>query len=236
MPVVEKNDVNISKLFDWSREIPITGKDGKEIKIYLRLLGDADINRAKIMALRRSAELRKKLRDPESDEKLAFIPFKEELDDVTMIDGIIMLSARETTQRTVREVVLPRPKEPGSNASTEKLEQFQKEVDEYPKKREEAIRAKMEELLAEKRNALSEKNEEELYKIYVSSLVNELCEQELTDRFREYCIFFGAYSDSKFRGRFFESFETFDNLPKEIKDKLINEYALLEVHPEELKK
>lgn len=235
-PVVERNDVDLARLFAWSKEVSIIGRKGKEIKVYLRLLGDADMNRTKIMALRRSAELRKALKDPDSNERLAFIPYKEELTKETMVESILILSVRESTQQAIREAIPPTPKEPSSDASTEKLEQFQKEVDEYPKKRENTLREFVEKLTNKKRDELLQKNGEELYTIYQGILIKELCEQELLNRFREYCLFFGVYSDRKMAIKFFDSIESVENLPTEIKGRLISEYDLLEIEAEELKK
>lgn len=236
MPIVEKNDVDISKLFLWSRESTIVGLKDKEIKVYLRLLGDADINRVRVMALRKSAELRKALRDPLSDESLAFIPDVVELEKPNMVEYIIIYTMRELTKRAMQEAVIPSPKEPGSDASTEKMEKFQKEVDEYPKVREKAIKDLLEKLVRDRRVELESKSEEELYKMFRNSLINELCEQELLQRFKEYSLLFGTFTNKKMTERFFQSFEDIDNLPSEIKAKLIEDYSLLEIEAENLKK
>jgi len=235
-PVVERNDVDISRLFAWSKEVIITGRKEKEIKVYLRLLGDADMNRTKIMALRKSAELRRALKDPDSNERLAFIPYKEELTKETMTESILLFSIREFTQQAIREAIPATPKEPSSDASTEKLERFQKEVDEYPKKRENALREFVEKLTDKKREEFLQKTEEELYTTYQGILIKELCEQELLKKFREYCLFFGIYSDKKMAIKFFDSIESVENLPTEVKEKLISEFTLLEIESEELKK
>jgi hypothetical protein len=235
-PVVERNDVDISRLFAWSKEVIITGRKEKEIKVYLRLLGDADMNRTKIMALRKSAELRRALKDPDSNERLAFIPYKEELTKETMTESILLFSIGEFTQQAIREAIPATPKEPSSDASTEKLERFQKEVDEYPKKRENALREFVEKLTDKKREEFLQKTEEELYTTYQGILIKELCEQELLKKFREYCLFFGIYSDKKMAIKFFDSIESVENLPTEVKEKLISEFTLLEIESEELKK
>jgi hypothetical protein len=236
MPVVEKNDVDISSLFLWSKQSTIQGLKKKDIKIYIRLLGDADINRARVMALRRSAELRKSLRDPESDDKLAFIPDQAELNKDVLVESIIMYTLREITKKAMQDVVIPKPKDPGSDADTERMEKFQKEVDEYPKVREKAIRDLIEKLVAERRKELAEKDEDFLYKQYQGVLIGELCEEELLQRFKEGCVFFGTFKDKKFSEKFFNSYEELDNLPTEIKRKLIDDYSLLEIESEKLKK
>jgi len=236
MTIVERNDVDISRLFSWSRECILTGLKGKDIKVYLRLLGDADMGRARVMALRKSAELRKSLRDLDSDDRLAFIPLKEEFGKEQLVDSILILTMRDSTKQAMKDVVLPRPKDPGSDASLERIEKFQAEVDEYPKKREEAIRKEITDLMEKQRKELMEQDENKLYTTYVNVLINDLCESELLSRFKESCIFFGAFSNKKLTEKFFSSFDEVDNLPTEIKEKLMDEYQLLEIESEELKK
>lgn len=236
MPIVEKNDVNVSRLFDWSKEVVIEGVDKKKISVYLRLLGDADVNRVRVLSLRRSAELRRALRDYNSDERLAYIPYKEELGKEGMVNAILMFSMRDITKQAVKDVVVAKPKEPGSEASTERLEKFQKEVDEYPAKRDKAIRDLMDKLLEKRKEELNSKSEDDLYNEYVTYLINELCERELMDRFRDYSVYFGAFSDKRFSKKFFNSFDVYDNLPRDIKDKLIEAYSQIDIEPNELKK
>lgn len=236
MTIAEKNDVDITKLFSWNKKIIIKYGEEKEIPAYIRLVGDADMNRAKVAALRKSAELRKALRTEGSDESLAFIPPANEIEKNNLIEVIILYSMREFTQQTMRELDLPLPKEPGSDAPTEKMETYQKEVDEYPKKREKALRNGIETRVNLFRTELSSKDDDHLFKLYERALINELCEQELLKRFKEYCIFFGTFSDKKFSERMFSDFENFDNLPIEIKEQFLAEYSKLEMESEELKK
>lgn len=236
MPVVEKNDVNIERLFAWSKEHTIITPEGKEVKVYIRLLGDADLNKARVMALRRSSELRKALKDPDSDERVAYIPYQEELSKDILVSSIVALTMRESTQQIIRELSMKVPKEPASDATTEELEKYQKEVDEYPEKREKAIRERLDKLLAKRREEYEELEEDNLYSIYLGVLIKELCEQELLKRFKEYCVFFGTYSDRKLTKRFFNDFSSFDNIPSNIKDDLTDTYSLLEIESEELKK
>ena len=235
MPV-EKNDVNVDRLFAWSRESSIIGKDGKEMKIFLRLLGDADINRARVLSLRKSAELRKALKTENSDERLAYIPSRDELNKDILQSSVVALTMRELTQQVIRDIVVKRPKDPSSDATTEELEKYQKEVDEYPAKRDVAIRAELEKLVNRRKDELEKESEDNLYGMYLSALIKELCEQELLKRFKEYCVFFGTYTDKKLTKRLFTDFNEFDNIPSGLKEKLITEYSLIEIESEELKK
>ena len=59
---------NLSKLFRWHRKVDITEGNNVLATVYVRLVGDTDFQEAKSVALRRSKELRIKLRNPGSEE------------------------------------------------------------------------------------------------------------------------------------------------------------------------
>jgi len=143
---------------------------------------------------------------------------------------------RDFSREAYREVDIPIPVEPDSDASLEKQEKFQKEIDAYPKKREDAIRKylkKKVDKLTEEYNNLSN---EELQKKYESLMINELCEQESFKKFKEMSVYFSIYKDKNFKTRLFKDFDEFDNLAPEIKNKIINEYTSLELDTDTLKK
>jgi len=235
MTVVEKNDVDISKLFVWNKEVVIERK-GKKFKFFIRLVGDADANRSRVMALRFSADLRKKLKTLESDERIAYIPDFTDEDVDKLIEAIILFGMREFTQLAYKEVRVPLPKDPGSDAPTEKIEKYQADIDAYPAKRAAEIKKFIDEKVRRRREELSELGKDQLLALYESSIINEICEQELLKRYREHCVFFGTFKDRSFSERYFTKFEDFDNLPSDIKDTLVKEYASLEIESEMLKK
>src|SRR5688572_17792334 len=128
MTEVEKNDVDINKLFIWGKKYDIVNAQGEVVyEVYMRLLGDADLNRTRVHALRKSQELRKKLRDVNSDERLLYVREKDELSKDELIYNVIALSMRDINNRAVREVKIPRPKAPRSDAKIEKMEKYQAE-------------------------------------------------------------------------------------------------------------
>jgi hypothetical protein len=232
----EKNDVDISKLFEWSKPYTIKTNKGKNVKVYVRLIGDADINRARVFSLRKSAELREKLRTVGTDERLAFIASPDSHNHEKIVEVCSILNMREITQDAIRDVRLPLPVEPHSDSSTERKEKYQKEIDDYPKKREILVNEYVKNALDKKRESFSKLTDEQLAIEYESSMIAELCEQEILRMFREYCIYSGTYKDSKFTKKFFSSFEEFDNLPPTTKDEFISFYTMLELDVSQLKK
>lgn len=234
---IDKNDVDISKLFHWGSKFTLKDRFGKElIEVYIRLVGDADLNRARIYALRKSADLRRLLKDENSDEKIAYIPTIDALTKEQLMDALILFLTRSITMDAIRAIQVKLPAELDSDATLEEQEKYQKEVDNYPITREERIREYVENKVEEKRKEFSKKDKEFLYDEYQRFLVDQLCESEMISKYREACIFYGTFEDFRYKNRLFSDMEEFENLPKEIKDQLLDAYNSLELGGEDLKK
>jgi hypothetical protein len=232
----ELNDLDISKLFHWGDSFVIKDRDNKDALItFIRIVGDAELNRARVFALRKSAELRRKLKDLTTDERLAFIPEKDSFTKDSLLDSIIIYKMGDMTRDAVKEVKVKLPKEPASDASLEDQEKYQAVVDEFPKKREEEIKKYVEKKVESEKKKLDSKTEDELYKEYETVLIKQYCDNEMILKFREICAYFGSYKDAEYKERVFSNFEEFENLPKEIKDQFIDDYSSLEISSEELK-
>lgn len=240
MSIVERNDVDINKLFHWGQKYEITwfGQDEEEktIVVYMRLLGDADVNRARVYALRKSAELRKKLYEPDSNERLAYLYIPESMETERLVALITGLSIRDITQNVIKSLNVKAPKSPKSDATLEENEKFQKAVDEYGPKREKEIRKAVEKETEKLQKELYSLPKEELIKRYEFSMINESCEQEALNAFREISAYLGAFKDENYKERFFDDFEQFQNLPTGIKKQFIDNHQVLEMGGEELKK
>ncbi len=233
----DKNDVSIEELFNWGKIFVLTNANGDvEKTVYIRLAGDADINRARVYALRKSAELRRKLREPDTDERFAFIQDKDLLDKTRLISILVGLSIREVTRKAIKEVKLPTIKEPKSDASLEEFEKFQLALDAYGEKRDKEVRKLIEKELTKYKTRLEKLELDVLYDSYISEITNELCEQEMMSSFREMCTFFGTYKDPEFSERLFSEFEKFANLETSLKQQFLEAYQSLEIGTEDLKK
>jgi hypothetical protein len=240
MDTVERQDVDISKLFNWGRVFEVINPqtDEAEAIVYMKLLGDADLGRARVYALRKSAELRRKLKDTNSDEYLAWVRDINEVEKEDLINLISVFSMREIAQSARNNVRIPTPKPPKSNAKLEKIEAFQKQVDDYPSKKQKAIQDYMEKEIGILKKSLETKSKEELYRQYVKELVDEFCEREAISAFEDYQTYLGCYSDDGYRSdsRFFHSFDDFDNLESTVKTQFKDAYRSLDIELSELKK
>jgi hypothetical protein len=237
MTQVEKNDVDISKLFIWGKKYEIVDTNDKVIyTLYMRLLGDADLNRTRVYALRKSQELRKKLRDVNSDERMLYIKDREDMSKDEIVFNIAALSMREINKRGAREVSIPRPKQPKSDASLEKMEKYQKELDDYPKKYNEALSKFIKSEVDKLKQSLDDRDEEELYKMYVRMAVDEYCEMEAFNAYREMELYLGCYKDEDYTQLAWDTFEKFQNFDADMKAQIRAEYETLDIRMDDLKK
>lgn len=237
MKEIDKMDVDISKLFNWGKKFKISlpGKN-KSLDVYMRLVGDADYNRATVLARRKSAELRKKLRDETSDDRIALIPDMESFSHEILVGSLLLFYTRELALQAIREVKIDLPAEPKFEATLEEMEEYQKEVDDYPKKREQAVKDFVNKKIEERKVDLEQRDDKFLYDEYVRLSINQICELETLSKMKQVTVYLGTYKDADYTERLFQSFEDFDNLPETIKNQLMDFYMSLEIDGEDLKK
>jgi len=232
---VELNDVDIAPLFAWSKEFEVVS-EGKTVPVFMRILGDADLNRARVASLRKSAELRRNLKDINSDERLAFI---KDIDDLTveqLVAVIAVFSMKDISEKAQSKLKIKPPKQPRSDAKTAVHEKFQEAVDTYPKRRQDELRSLLENEVEVLKNTLEQEPKEVLYNKYITLMIDEMCEQELLREFKSQCAYYGSFKDSSLNERLFSSYEEFSNLPSALKQEFVVEYSKMELQSEDLKK
>lgn len=234
---LEKNDVNISSLFKWSEKIPIIGPNGEELQVvYIRLVGDADLNRARVFGLRESSKLRKALKTPGTDEYEAFITQIREQDKELLVKMISLLLISQLGEESRREVDIKFPVEPSSDASQEEHEKHQEEVDNFPQTFADAAEKILRKKIKREEKRLETLDENQLKKEYGDAFINFMCQQEMTNKFMDMCTYLGTYKDKKFKRHAFLSWDDFNNAAFELKDQLRKAYSELEVKMPDLKK
>lgn len=234
----EKNDVDITRLFLWNKEVVI--KDpltGQEVTLYLRLIGDRDMGIAKAYSFRRSAELRRKLKDEGSDEHEAYLNNIGDFGDKeTLVASIILLSVIDIAENVRKSVSLKEPKEPSSDSSIERWEEYQKSVDSYPERYNELLHKELDKALEKEKERLRGMEMPSLYNLYKEAVIQKLCAEEVSRAFYEKVLFLSIYKDKEFKSRAFESMEDFLNISTSLKTRLTNEYQSLELGIDLLKK
>lgn len=236
MQSVDKNDVDVSKLFNWGKEFVLPLPNGKELKCYIRVIGDEDLNKSRTYALRDSAKLRKRLKDPESSDRQALIPDLGETDKDRYIGILLAVRTPDIARDSRKEMDFPYPKELKSDANIEEMETYQEEVDTWPERFHAELLDIVEKKVEKYRKELEETPMDKIIGEYERLLIDKTCESEMMIKFEEYCTFFSIYKDPDYTERLFESFEQFSNLPRTIKDRFIQFYGSLDIDIEELKK
>ena len=234
---IEKNEVNIIKLFNWGDKFDIKNSGGEVVfTAWIRVVGEHDINMARVYSLRKSAELRKKLKTEGTDERLGLLPEIEVAEKDKVIETIILLTIRDISDRSVKNMEVKYPKEPDSDVTLEEQEDYQKKVDNWPQYIEKKIQGLIEKESNVERKRLNKLSPEELKKEYETLMINRLCENEMYNNFQDMCVYSSCYRDSKYRNRLFHSIEEYQNLPSVIKERLAEFYSSLTIDTDELKK
>lgn len=233
---IDRNDVDISKLFYYKDKFEIKTANNQTLTVYMRVIGDAELNRAKVFALRESRKLREKLKDPESDEALAYLPDIYNLSKEELVQNLLSVLSQVIAKEAVMEYKFTIPPEPKSTASLEEQEDYQEEVDKFDDDYENELSKLIQEKLKKEEERLNSLSEEVLRTQLEKELINQVCEYHMVERFRAMCAFFGTYKDENYKQRLFSTFEEFDNLPKDVKEEFISFYNKLELSEQELKK
>jgi len=237
MKYIDKNDVEINKLFNWGDVLEIKNTKGELLlKVYMRVIGDAELNRARVFSLRKSAEMRKKLQESDSDERLAFIPEIDVVGKETIIEAMLLAKVRDITSKATRELDIKMPKEPGADATLEEQEKFQAEVDAWPDALEKTINKAITKEMEKERKRYQSLPDNQLNKEYERLSIERLCETEMYTIFQDMCVFFSCYKDENYKHKLFNSFDEFLSLPSIIKERLLDFYNTLTIDLENLKK
>lgn len=226
----------LSKLFRWNRKVDI--KDGDKVldTVYLRLVGDGDYQEARNMSLKRSRDLRIRLRNPESQDYKANFG---DIDSLTKEEIVMGITIGEITNyRDEALMNVPEKEAPvlPDNASLEQQEEQETIVKKLRDERVQAIADYIEKKSDEKKAELTKVEDvAELKKLYIHSVINVRCEEEFSKVFREYQVYKGTYKDEALTELAFDSFDDFSNSAPQLKTLLMGSYINLELTGEELK-
>jgi hypothetical protein len=224
------------QLFQWRAPVEIIAPGGDVVDtLYQRLVGDADLNKARTTALRYSRELRNKLKDTNSDDYLAWVADIEDYDKNNLIVLVLYNELGQIRETVEKEFIFAEPMEPDTNATTEELEEYQELDDTYEDRRAEALGHKMEDAMQARKAELEAFSEEDLKAVLIQTRINALCETELREKFIQMCVFLGTYLDDDYRTRAYLTFQQFLDSPDNLKEQLITGYNKLEISSVNLK-
>lgn len=236
--------MKLDNLFKWQKELVIKDAKGEPYEVddealvlYQRIIGDADLSIARRAALRASRDMRKSLRDPDSDEYAAMLPEIDAMDDSALRNAVILTSAMDLRAQAENEAQKPKyPTEPPSDASLEAKEEYQHELDTYDERVEKAVEEQMDTVIERKRKELKKLKREKLVNMFTSSIIDNISRREMLDEFNSRCAYLGTYINKAMTERAFSNYESFENAATELREQVIDSYVQLEMSGLEIKK
>lgn len=234
----EKNDVDITQLFKYKKKVLVRDvRTNDSATFYLRLIGDADMAKARVFGLRKSGDLRRQLRTEGDDMRSAFVNELPEFQDKeTLIGACILLGIGDIQKQAINNTDVPEPTPPKSDSGLEAMEEYQKEVDAYTVKYSKALDKEMNKIRRSETKRLDKLEDKKLYYLYESLVIDQLCTSEMSQNYYQMSVYLATYEDAEYKKLAFSDFNAFDNAAGQLKARLTDEYRLLEIGMPELKK
>jgi hypothetical protein len=230
-------NLKIEDLFRWKGELEITDNEGNVIEtLYQRVVGDHDIQKSRIEALKASKLLRRALKDENSDEYLTSVPEEDQYTKEELIALILFSNYSIFRQQAELRVEEKKVKEPRSDSDLEEQEEYISALEEEKKSYEERLNKDISEQSEKLEKELRGKTDAEIFEIYKKNQVELLCRYRMMEIFDEFATFYGTYKDNKFKERRFETIEDFRDLAPRIKGQILENYKMLELNLGEVKK
>lgn len=239
----------LGNLLKWKKAIYIKNdkglsakdEEGNPVIVYMRIVGDHDLEEAGRKARFASAKRRATLLDPESEEHTINVEIFNEATKEQCIEVITQGNGTQWSSEAFSEVVIPElPKiddvARNPDAPTlEELEQLDKKVEEvnegYQKEIAEYIQSRQEVLRAE----LESKSEEELRELAKNNIIIILSVESYINTLLDEKVWRSVYQDEDYRLREFNSIDEFLNSSTGIIAQLREAYQELEAGLDDIK-
>ncbi len=227
--------VDLKSLFLWKK--PLCIKDHKEEEVgvvYQRVVNDVDQEKARLTAIRKSREMRKLLKDENSDEYAAMSEGIESYTKEQRI-SVILLGKFPDLHRKAQEQARTSMPNPPSGDSMEKTEEYEAAVDEFQEKYNKEVMSIVEKLTESEKSKLEGLTEEELRGVVFSTFIDQICQNTASVLMSEHLAFLATYEDENCKQRYFNDFSDFEELAPQVKDQLVKGYRELSIPPEQIK-
>jgi hypothetical protein len=227
----------LSKLFRFKKKVDIIDSSGKVLDtVYMRIVGDADYNQARNIALAASRQLRVKLRDNSTPDYIANF---SDLDVLTKEEKIIVIISSEVIDYRDEGItklgIEKLPELNIDNPTLEQQEEHQKAIGDYRLERQKQLFDYMDKRSKERMEEIRKLSDEEVQTKYITSVINSRCMEEFSTAFREYCVYKATFGDDKYTKLAFDNFIEFKDCSTQLKSQLLVAYTSLEIGGEELK-
>lgn len=225
----------LSDLFKWEKEVEI--KNGEQVvgKAYIKIVGDVEYQEARRYALKRSRQIRAKMRDVTSDEYASNFADIDSFTQAELINGIIIGELPDYRDSVMLDIPIENDPELPDDPTLEDQEEYEAKLESMGKERTQKITDAMNKMGEDRRAELEKLPTDELKTLYITSVSNSRAMEEFSRVFREYQIYKGVYEDKKCTKPAFDSYEDFAGSSFQLKDQLTIAYTSLEISGEDLK-
>lgn len=233
--------VSIKELFTYKKDVEIKNRSGEKATIWVKLMGESDLNESYRLARVASSKKRELLRDPESvDYQDEIAPLseltREELEQMILGAKKNRFIA-ESFVKVDREE-LPEIDEVSSTPDAPTLEEqeildkkFEEQKDDYEKRLDQYVEDRLAEVIA----LLKEKTDEEVIKEAQDEMVNILPLQTFFFELNAQKGFRGTYEDKECKKRIFDNVDDYKSANDALKKQVLDAYTQLEIGADDIK-
>jgi hypothetical protein len=246
----EEMGLKIADLLKWKRSIILLDQEGnpvlddknKPITVFLRVIGDDDLEKSHRAARLKSATIRKDLLDESS---LLYMDRVAPISEASRQDCIdILVQYRTSNLEAEARANVERPDEPTLEevaidpdaASLEEQEKLDKAIEKQNKEYAEAIKDYIDTRAAVIRAEVEAMSDEDLHTLAKVEISGVMALSEFFTELMNQKIFRGTFVDDKCKERAFETIEEVKDASPVIRQQLFDAYLELEFEPDKIKK
>lgn len=222
------NQKILDKLFNlWKHKVVFHG-----ITFYQRIVPSTVQEDGRRYALLKSRELRKKLKDKESEEYKAYLADFLSEDPDTIKTLIVNAALTEAAKSYVRDN--PKMPVPEPGPSLEEQEEYENALEERDKVYRENLTKYLEEFRDTYEKTIEKWGHERMLSELTRIQIDRLCEEAFIREFENYIVASSLFEDEAMKNRVF-SVEDFNLLPDDARQFFIDSYNSINVTDEEIK-
>ena len=231
--------MDISQLFKWKTEYTLVGSNkeeltnevGEPLKVYLRIIGDNDLDLAKRYALKESKRLREQYRKESGEILPDFDEFtQEELAALLVMNEASMIykqAERDTEVKypTSTESLFLEDEENYSDKAARYFDELVLKIDENAQK-----------ILDDRKNYYVTLSKDALLKKVIRSYIDKIVESDMIKIYNDAILAFAVYEDPIYTKKIFANIDEARNASQFLKEQLYSEYSKLVISDTDLKK
>jgi hypothetical protein len=231
--------MDISNLFKWKKKYvikapdgkPLTTDDGEELYVYLRVIGDNDLDHAKRYSLRQVSKLRVEYElDPDQ-----VLPDFNEFTVEQLASLLVLNEASEIYKRAEREVQIEYPTQKDST-KLEDAEEYVKLSDTYFERLAEKVDEVAQQGLEARIEYYKQKSKKDLIIGARKAYIEKILEGDLAKITNDAILYFCVFEDEDCTKKVFSDIDEVRNAAPYLKEQLYREYSDLVLSDRELKK